>query len=328
DFTWQSFPALSTFVVKNREGRKINIFNLIGDGLVWTPVSMEYDRIISGATGADFFYPFPNMDERKLGRVELAFASSSFTVPSTEREDSWINVTVLDGQMQAADYYHAGKLYAHTIFQDNTPVSRIVDADGDSVFETTEYYEPVSDIDMNVHDEAVERTIMTNLFGTPSNGADFYLRMVQVDTNGDTVPDFTEEYMGGGAVVSSWDTDGDGYWNVRVSTSIDLENGIRRETDMFYLPYKETVVSVTIENGVPVLVQSGSQELSVTKDAYHSFYWIGEPGSPLLSKDAVDFFKKNNSQGLSTVIERDGERVHAVHIGEFLYGMMIPDMEM
>ncbi|MBQ3801291.1 MAG: hypothetical protein II837_13450 [Treponema sp.] len=328
DFTWQSFPALSSFVVKDDEGRKVNIFNLMGDELLWTPVRMDFDRIISEASGAEFFFPVPNIDERRLGRVELAFASSSFTVPSTERENSWINVSVLDGQMQSADYYHAGKLYAHTQFQDNMPVSRIVDADGDSVFETTEYYSPVSDMDGAVHDGAVERTIMTNLFGTPSNGADFYLRMVQVDTNGDTVPDFTEEYLNGGTVVSSWDTDGDGYWNVRVSNSFDPETGHKRETDMFYLPYKENVVSVTIDDGVPVHVKSGGQDYPVTKDPSYPFYWIGGQGPSSLSKAALDYFRTNNAQGLSTVIEIVGDRVHAVHVGEFYFGMMIPETEM
>lgn len=328
DFTWQVFPALSTFVVKDFNGRKVNIFNLLGEALQWTPVRMEYDRVISGVCGAEFFFPVPNVDERRLDRAELAAASASFTVPSTERENSWITVTVLDGQIQAADYYHEGKLYAHSLFSDSMPVSRIVDADGDSVFETTEYYAAVSDGEASVHDTAVERTVMTNLFGTPSNGADFYLRMVQVDTDGDTIPDFTEEYLDGGAVISSWDTDGDGYWNVRVSTGIDAESGKRIETDMFYLPYKENVVSVTIADGIPVLVKSGSQELPVMKDSSYPFYWIGEAGSSKLSKAALDFFKRNAVQGLSTVIEKDGDRVHAVHAGEFCYGMLIPDSEM
>ncbi|MCR5623260.1 MAG: tetratricopeptide repeat protein [Treponema sp.] len=328
DFTWQTFPALSTFVIKDFKGRKVNIFNLLGEKLLWTPVSMDVDGVISRTCGTDFFFPVPNVDERRLDRTELAFASSSFTVPSTERDGAWITVTVLDAQMQSADYYHLGKLYAHTQFQDNLPVSRIIDADGDSVFETTEYYAPVSDADGAVHDGAVERTIMTNLFGTPSNGADFYLRMVQVDTNGDTVPDFTEEYMDAGSVVSSWDTDGDGYWNVRVATAYDPENGKRIETDMFYLSYSENVVSVTVEDGIPVLVKSGSQEYPVSKDSSYPFYWIGDAGSSKLSKDAVEFFKKNDAQGLSTIIERDGDRVHAVHVGEFCYGMLIPDVEM
>lgn len=328
DFTWQSFPALSTFVVKDFNGRKVNIFNLLGEKLVWTPVSMNSDAIISRICGINFFFPVPNVDERRLDRMELALASSSFTVPSAEREGSWITVTVLDEQMQSADYYHLGKMYAHTLFQDNMPVSRIIDADGDSVFETTEYYAPVSDMDVAVHDRTVERTIMTNIFGTPSNGADFFLRMVQVDTNGDTVPDFTEEYMDAGSVISSWDTDGDGYWNIRVATSYDPESGEKIETDMFYLPYKENVVSVTVKDGIPVLVKSGSQEYPVSKDSSYPFYWIGEAGSSKLSKAALDYFGKNDAQGLSTIIEKDGDRVHAVHVGMFCYGMLVPDVEM
>ncbi len=328
DFTWQSFPALSTFVVKDFNGRKVNIFNLRGEELVWTPVRIEEDQVINAVCDADFFFPVLNIDERRLGRFELATASSSFTVPSTERENSWINVTVLNGQMQSADYYHAGKLYAHTQFSDNLPASRIVDADGDSIFETTEYYAPASDLEASVHDNDVERTIMTNLFGTPSNGADFYLRMVQVDTNRDTIPDFTEEYMNGGMVVSSWDTDADGYWNVRVARSFDVESNTRIETDMFYLPYKENVVSVTIKNGVPAMVKSGNQEYPVSKDASYSFYWIGEAASSKISKAALDFFNQNSAQGLSTVIESDGDRVHVVHVGDFCYGMLIPDSEL
>ena len=66
----------------------------------------------------------------------------------------------------------------------------------------------------------------------------------------------------------------------------------------------------------------------MSKDSSYPFYWIGDAGSSKLSKDAVEFFKKNDAQGLSTIIERDGDRVHAVHVGEFCYGMLIPDVEM
>ncbi len=327
DFTWQSFPALSTFVVKDFSGRKVNIFNLMGEKLLWSPIRMERDEALCAASGAEFFFPLLNTNERQLGKEELALSSSSFTVPSSERENSYITVSVLDGVIQIADYYHDGKLYAHANFSDNIPVSRIVDADGDSVFETTEYYKAVTADNVNVHSEEVERTIMSNLFGTPSNGANFYLYMVQIDTTGDTVPDFAEEYSNDGAVTSSWDTDGDGYWNVRSNITRDKESGKNIETDMFYDERHENIIAVTVEDGVPVKVESGSAEFRVTKDEKYDFYWLGDIGNERLAADAVEFFKNNKTQGLSTVIEKADGRVHIVHVGGFYYGMLVPQID-
>ena len=60
-----------------------------------------------------------------------------------------------------------------------------------------------------------QEQVMTNLFGLPVAGSGIYLKMIQIDYNGDTVPDFTEEYLANEGKISSWDYDGDRVWNVR-----------------------------------------------------------------------------------------------------------------
>ena len=39
--------------------------------------------------------------------------------------------------------------------------------------------------------------------------------MIQIDRDGDTVPDFSEEYLADGGKITAWDFDGDGNWDVR-----------------------------------------------------------------------------------------------------------------
>ena len=324
DFTWEHFPYLTTYTFKDADGAMQDNFELVHEELKWTPLRMEEDAAITAASGTQFFFPALNVRERELGKKELIAASANFTVRSEERRGAYITVSVLEGKMQSADYYAGGRLYAHAQFQNNIPRLRVVDADSDGIFETTEFYEADERLEANVHTEEDERTITANLFGMPSNGVPFYLRMVQVDLNADTVPDFTEEYLEGGGHVSSWDTDGDGNWNIKSSVSARNADGKTVEDDMFYDIPTHNIVAVRSEDGVPVTVTSAGEKLAVTKDILHDFYWIGEVGATGLAARALKLFANTPTQGASLIIVNGEARVHAVHIGNFYYGKIIP----
>ncbi len=324
DFTWQHFPYLTTYTFKDINGAVQNDYELVQEELKWTPLRMEEDVAITAKSGTQFFFPSLNIRERELTKDALVAASANFTVRTEERAGGYITVRVLNGRMQSADYYAGGRLYAHAQFKDNIPRLRMVDADGDGIFETTEYYEADEKLESNVHSEEDERAITANLFGTPSNGMPFYLRMVQVDLNADTVPDFVEEYLEGGGHVASWDTDGDGNWNMKSIVYAKDSDGNAVEEDMFYDIPSHNVVSVRTVNELPVAVTSNGKELPVRKDLYYNFYWIGELGASSLAGQALKLFESNPVQGSSAIVESGKDRVHAVHIGDFYYGKIIP----
>ena len=322
-FTWNTFPYLSNFVFKDADGSVTDSFEIVSEELKWTPVRIELDKLITSVSGAQFFFPVLQVDERKMTKAVLLDSCSSFTSASKERDNAYLVASILNGSIYSIDYFANNTLYAHAQFTDSIPSLRIVDSDGDGIFETTEYYE-VDNNGSAVHTFEDEQTIMTNLFGTPSFGAQFYLRMIQVDTNADTVPDFTEEYFAGKGRTSSWDLDGDGKWNVRVSVRPHEDNEDIIEDDMFYDSYDGSVVVVTTINGVPSSVSHNGHNLSVTKDKKYDFYWIGEVGKNSLAREAVSLLKKDGRQGYSAVVESEKQRIHAVHVGNFYFGQMVP----
>lgn len=328
DFSWgDTFPYLSSVSCDGNS----RVYSLVTGRLKWSPVNIEENRAVSDAAGMQFFFPEINVQERALSDGLLLSGCSSFTIPTQERRNAYIRVTVLDGAMQLADYYSEDKLYARTQFNGDVPELRLVDSDGDGIFETTEYYREDSAEEGAVFAPEDERTVTANIFGSPSNGARFSLRMIQVDQDADNIADYTEEYMPGGGKISSWDTDEDGMWDVRYVVYPAAEDGSHAEESMFHgIPGTE-LVTITMEGGVPVKVRSEngdySGELPVKKDARQNFYWIGEPGSASLAKKALAACNKNGSQGVSVVVADSKHRVLAVRIGSFSFGKIIPQEE-
>ncbi|MCR5761980.1 MAG: hypothetical protein K6G00_01195 [Treponema sp.] len=324
-FSWNNFPYLSSFSFIDDKDNVTASFEIVSEELKWTPVRVEKDSMISSVTGTPFFFPVLQIDERKMTRDVLLNSCSSFTAATKERKDAYLTATILNGNIHTIDYFAEGTQYAHAQFVNNIPSLRIVDSDGDGVFETTEYYELDETGLADVHSFQDEQTVMTNLFGFPSFGAQFYLRMIQVDLNADTVPDFTEEYFSGKGKTSSWDLDGDGNWNVRVSIRPHADSEDVIEDDMFYDSYDGSVVIVTSVNSVPSFVSHNGKRLSVTKDADCDFYWVGDVGKTSQARKAVKLLKEDNRQGFSVVVESDNQRIHAVHVGNFYYGQLIPE---
>ncbi len=325
-FTWNSFPYLSTFAFLDENDNVASSFEIVSEELKWTPVRVERDSLISSVSGSQFFFPALQVDERKMTRDVLLNSCSSFTAGTKERENATLVATILNGNIHTIDYFSKnGVQYAHAQFENNIPSLRIVDSDGDGIFETTEYYELDESGLAAVHSFEDEQTVMTNLFGFPSFGAQFYLRMIQVDENADTVPDFTEEYFSGKGRTSSWDLDGDGAWNVRVSVRPHADNEDIVEDDMFYDSYDGSVVIVTSVNGLPSSVTHNGRNLSVTKDRNCDFYWVGEVGKSSQAQEAVSVLKEDGRQGFSAVVEIENQRIHAVHVGNFYYGQLVPE---
>src|SRR5574344_344536 len=174
---WDPYPSLRDAAYQDKEN--VLTFNLVRETLQWTPVDIVPEETVVAATGAEFYYPLLKRDVQKLSDGMLIAAASNYEIPSKERNGAKITFTVLDGQVQLARYSVNGKLYAQAEFDNGVPAMRVVDADDDGVFETTEFYGFDKNGTMEVHSMEEERAVMTNLFGLPSSGAGYYLRLIQ-----------------------------------------------------------------------------------------------------------------------------------------------------
>lgn len=335
-FEWAQFPFLSSLAFSSSDKKTLagEKFTFSGESLKWTPVLIERDDFISIKTGKDFFYPALNNNISGISNSELLDAASGFEIDSLKMEGEKICFILLGGNVTQAMYYRDNVLYAQAQFEGNIPVLRVVDFDNDGVFETTEFYDLDEKGDMNVHSLSDEREIMQNLYGVPSSGAEFYLRMVQIDTDRDTVPDFTEEYLPGGGKITSWDTDSNGKWNVRhVVYAKDFEG--QKEDSMFYLLPKNYLVTISSLNGVPVKVSCGVEDYTVSLAQSGSLYWLSKNDVDLegrkiilLENKVLDALDKADVQGLTQIVEESGLRAICIRIAESNFAILIDESDL
>lgn len=149
--------------------------------------------------------------------------------------------------------------------------------------------------------------------------------MIQIDSNGDTVPDFSEEYLADNGKISSWDFDGDSRWELRYkryprqdSSSPVIEDA------QFYTSPDRKLVTLTLWNEIPVKVEYENQFFPVTQGAADSFYWIGKEGNADEEKFLLENFDSSLEQGVSVILQNKNSRMMAVKIGKNIYGEILP----
>ncbi len=328
DAEYGEWPYVSRVSYRGEEPSSTKLsLSLVAEELAWSPFLITADETVKNALGIDFFVPVIPEKTPEISDAQLIKVCSFYTMPSKERKNAYIKVSVLDGKAQIARYYTGETMYAQTQFEKGLPVLRTVDMDGDGLFETTETYgfDPENAGEYITKNDEVQ--IMVNLFGTGDSGTGFYVKMIQIDRNGDTIPDFTEEYSRGLGKISSWDLDNDGNWDVQYIKSPVSADGVLVETARYYEPLKKSLVTVTTKNGIPSSVTENDVQRAVVKAAKHELYWIGEAGS---SEDAQKILKSvnhNSEQGVCIIVENKGRRMLAVRIGKYIFGQLLPNEE-
>lgn len=299
-------------------------FNLLDETFKCAPFKVSPYTLVKKLFKFDFFIPEILDDFNLIDESVLFSACASYEVPSDERGGAEIHFYVLDGTIQTAEYEADGKIYARTMFENGFPIMRSVDNDGDGIFETTETfgYDSTNTLGMSKEESS---TLMKNLFGRPSAESGIYIKMIQIDRNADTVPDFTEEYLAFGGKISSWDNDGDGKWNVQYKR-YPRENADSPliEDSLFYAGTDKTPVTVTAWDGQPVKVQSGSQPMYIIHGKSSSFYWIGDEGTEDDEYFILEKLGENAVQGMTDIFQRGNDRMFAVKIGGNVYAQLLP----
>ncbi|MDE5899619.1 MAG: hypothetical protein K2H09_10230 [Treponemataceae bacterium] len=320
-----TYPAVVKAIISADRGSSEieTTFNLLDETFDWSPVSIEPLECVKTLTGLSFFVPRPVVGQGALSEDRLLASCSSFEVATQERPAAFIRFAVLDGVVQTADYYTEGRRYAHAVFEGGIPAVRSLDTDGDGIFETTESigFDPENEMLLS---EASQRQVMANLFGRPVSGGGLYIRMIQIDQNGDTVPDFSEEYLAGNGKIASWDFDGDGVWDVRYKRYPRIgAEPLVEDAQFFRLPEKRET-TITLWNGEPVKIVSGGAALSVTRGEADSFYWVGAEGTEDDEQFLLERFGDSVEQGVSVVVESPSARMLAVRIGGSIFCELLP----
>lgn len=327
-----TYPAVVKAVFPEGAGKFHDaLFTLVDETFNWSPFEMKTLAQFKNSPGYDFFVPVVDLNIAQPDINALLKASSGYEIPSQERGGSTIVFKMLDGLPQTADYYTGGistpsadrKMYAHEVFKNGYPAIRSVDNDGDGIFETTETfgYDPTGEM----HDEEQD-TVLSG--GDISVKAGVYIKMIQIDEDGDTVPDFTEEYLPDGGKIASWDTDADGNWNVRYERYPQKnEKNILIEDASFYVPPEKNLVTVTSVNGEPVKVSSGNFSYTVAKGVEDGLFWIGTEGTHEDEKNAVAALNRSSSQGVSVLVKSGKKRILAVRVENKSYLEILPEYD-
>lgn len=320
--SWPSWPWLQKAIYVDKNGETLLDFALISETLSWSPFELHALSAVQASVNYDFLFP-ELADVDALTQEMLLKAAFSYEIPAVERIGAKIRVHVLDGKPQLARYSTAQDvLYAQTQFSAGLPVVRLVDVDGDGLFETTESY-AVAKAESPVTVAAEMQSILAVVAADETKSLPrCYISMIQIDQNGDTIPDFSEEYYADGSTISSWDSDGNGLWDIRsVRYQPDAAGDVREEAQ-FHQPFTDSVITVGFKNGTPVSVTAGDRELSVKE--FDGVYWLGTVGTQEMSECIVTAIKQIESQGVSIIVKSERERMLAVRVGNMIFGERLP----
>lgn len=323
-----TYPSIVKAVFKSEKiAESAATFNLVDETLDWAPFVIKPLVVAYDLFDFDFFVPYVASNAVELNENKLISSCSSYEIVSSERSGARIKFSVLNGYPQTAEYRAGGKVYAHAVFENGFPSVRSVDNDDDGIFETVETfgYDPENLLHSPVNEQ---EQVMTNLFGLPVAGTGIYIRMIQIDYDGDTNPDFTEEYLADNGKVSSWDFDGDSNWDLRFKRyPKQSEEDPLIEDAQFHTSPDRKVVTVTMWNAVPVKVEVENSFLPVTQGAHRSFYWIGAEGTADDELFILENFDQSVEQGVSVILQHKEKRMLIVKIDSNIYGEILPDYD-
>ncbi len=322
-----TFPFVTKIVYGlNSEQNSSIVFNIADEEFSWSPFEIAVLPFVKEYFSADFFVPIVKNEVTSLSEDDFFAFCSSYDFASSENPGVKIHFSVDKENIVAADYYNFETPYAHAVFENGIPSIRSVDNNGDGIFETTEFFALDKDNEMKLSKKEQEQ-IALNLFGSSFADSGIYLKMIQIDTNADTIVDFSEEYFPLGSKVTSWDLNGDGLWDVCFKRYPKEENSALIEEAQFYQLPEKNLVTITTENSVPVKVQKNDTVLPVTLGASSKFYWIGQEGSAEDEKLVLENIDSSLEQGISVLIQGKEKRMLAVKIAENLYVQIIQDDE-
>lgn len=311
-------------------------FKFADEALDWTPISIAAHEPLAWALdGAEFFVPQlrPAPEGQFPSMRGLAESAHAVTYSVEERPRARIEISVLGGQVRSARYFEGNTLYAQLACEDGIPKTRNVDLDGDGWFELTQHFgfSPEHYLDYTTPVETLD--LYGELFGPVFFPQGIYIRQALLDKNLDMEFDFAQEYTSGRGVVSTWGNPLSDNWDAQYIVA----GAPQRSRAIFKLPGSAELVSVYMEDSVPVRVTTENHAGLISRDLavvpVEGVHWLGDAGSEQMSVYLKQKIDELGEQGRSMVIQMEGgsaesppaARFSGIKISDFYFGVLLDE---
>lgn len=306
-----TYPALKT--VQSIVNGTTIFYELTASALEWTPLDIVAAPFDGLAT--EFFIPVPKKDALRMTPLALLSGASRIDCAVRERENASVRLTLLDGKIQSALYSANGQPYAFAVFRDGILHFRNVDVDNDGFYELTETYAYAPDAIDEYMAEDAQQKLSYDLFGELDMAYGLYLEKAVHDTDKDGRADFFEEFGKNGERIATWDSDGDGFWEIRTILSGNIE------TSVFIHPVSQAEITVVKQNGKPISVETPRGYQAIYQDDFYGdLYWIGEKVEFATSQKVMKYFNLSSAKGVSLLDFLPNKRILAVKLGDCYFG--------
>ena len=317
NLVYDDYPCVGK-ITDNADG---NVYHFLSYNYSFDPFEMTVDTLFS-RFNTDFYIPLIDSEIETPDRYQLAANASSLELATNEREDSRVNYTVFEGRPVFAVFMSGGVRYAYATIEPGCPFVRYADFDGDGVYETSETY----DIDNeNKYTEESDIQIIKNIFGDNVFSEKLFTKKIEVDRNGDTVIEFSEQYLGYNGKISSWDTDQDGILDYQYIRYPDSADGKLVEETIFYSKDGTEFISLQSEDSIPKYLKVEGEQVDVTPGENANYFWVGLKGDASHEKVISDFVKNGITDGAVSIVNIDEERrLSVIKIGSAYFCRVLP----
>ena len=320
DLQYEMFPSVGR-ITDNTDG---NIYHFLSFDFNYNPFEMTVDTLFT-RFNVDFYIPLIDSEIEAPDKYLLAKNASSLEISTAERPGARVSYTVFDGRPVFAVFMSGATRYAYATIEPGCPFVRYADYDGDGSYETAETF----DIDNeNKYTEQSDIQIIKNIFGDGTFSEKLYLKKIEIDRNGDTVIEFSEQYLGNNGKISSWDTDGDGILDYEYIRYPDSKDGILLEETILYSKLGEEYVSLQNENGTPVTLKFEGEVIDVVPGSIDDYFWVGEKGTVLQEQAIFNSIQNGITEGAVQLVETDdNQRLSVIKIGSAYFCKILAPSE-
>ncbi len=300
DMYYDFFPCVGRVADKTNG----NIYHFLTNEYYYDPFEMTVDTLFS-RFGVDFYIPLVDSEIECPDEYVLARNASSVELATKEREDSKVSYTVFEGNPVFAVFMSAGVRYAYATIENGYPFVRYVDCDNDGLYETSETYDMDNE---NKHTNAQDVELIKNVFGSNTFTEKLYLKSISIDRNGDTRPEFLEEYLGNNGKISTWDTDEDGVFDYQYVRYPDSQDNILREETIIYDLNGQEYISLENENGIPLRVRYMGTDVEVVRGSRTDCFWLGKACEPEIEPNIFMSLSGDLTPGAVQIVQLEQER--------------------
>ena len=317
---YDTYPRVSKINFSNSDIS----FSFTDSSFSLSPFEFSVEPVFS-KFGVNFFIPYLYEDFYLPENQDFARLANSVEIPSSERSSSKIIFTSDEGNLVFARFYEEDFNYAYCDFTKGLPFIRYVDYNNDGFFETTEYYDSI----YNEHKEVIyndDTSYVKRIFGSVFEN-EVYLKKVSIDSNANTIAEFSEQYLDKNGKITLWDNDDNGIPDCQYIRYPLEDDENLREDSIFFSSNGIELVTVQSINSVPVKCIYKEREVLVLSGVNENFYWLDERGSEEFEELVKNTFPNGLEQAHLEILQSGEQRFSVVRVAKNYFCMLRPESE-